>query len=268
MLEQITSRQNETVKIHAKLLQSAARRREAGQFLCEGARLCRDAAESGIVIDTFYATASAYEKYGAYCQKIASVAKRSYQISDHVAPLLSDTKHPQGVFCVCRLPAQAHSLETLEKDKSYLALEQMQDPSNFGTVLRTAEALGIKGVFLCGPCCDPFGPKALRGSMGAVFRLPLFFCQDGPSAAKQLGEKGFATFASVVDSSAQPVTSADFSGPSVLFIGNEGNGLTENCVTSCDHRITIPMLGRAESLNASAATSILLWEMMRDKGAM
>lgn len=265
MMERITSRQNETVKQHAKLLQSGARK-ETGLFLCEGARLCSDAADSGVEILAFYVTDKAYEKYETYCARIREKAQRSCWISDHVAPLLSDTKNPQGVYCVCRIPAQTGDFSGIECRGSYLALENMQDPTNLGTVLRTAEALGIDGVILGGSCCDPFSPKVLRGSMGAVFRMKMYHCPDLPEALRALNGLGFATMASVVDSSASPVTAMDFSVPAVMVIGNEGNGLTEEAIAACTYRCTIPMLGRAESFNASAASSILLWEMMRSKG--
>lgn len=264
-MERITSRQNERVKSHAKLLKSAAARREAGQFLCEGARLCRDAVQSGVQVTDFYVTEQALEKYGDYCREITAAAAHGYLISDHVAPLLSDTKHPQGVFCVCTLPKPRWEIAP---DGSYLGLEQLQDPSNLGTVLRTAEALGIDGVGLCGDCCDPFSPKVLRGSMGAVFRLPLFWWNEANDMVQEFLSLGYATYAAVVDSSALAVTRADFTKPSLMLIGNEGNGLTQAAVEACQIPVTIPMAGRAESLNASAASSILLWEMMRTKGGV
>lgn len=267
MMERITSRQNETVKQHAKLLQSASQRREQGLFLCEGARLCADAAQSGIPILACYVTEKAYEKYRPYCDSVLKQAKHGYWISDHVAPLLSDTKHPQGVYCVCPIPETSESVLKISLGGKYLLLENMQDPSNLGTVLRTAEALGIAGVILGGTCCDPYSPKVLRGSMGAVFRVPMVFCSDVASAVDQMNEKGFTTLAAVVTPDAMAINRMSFPKSSVMVIGNEGNGLTAETIAACTHSVTIPMLGRAESLNASAATSILLWEMMRQESS-
>jgi TrmH family RNA methyltransferase len=265
MRERITSRQNETIKSYSKLLSSAAARRESGLFLCEGARLCCDAAQSGVEIVAFYATESGCQRYASYCSQIEAKAQSSALISDHVAPLLSDTKNPQGVYCVCKMPQQEESVSAWALAGSYLVLEEMQDPTNLGTVLRTAEALGISGVLLTGDCCDPFGPKVVRGSMGAVFRMKLYRCDNLPQTLAELKEQGFATMAAVVDSDAVPVTKVSFAAPSVMVIGNEGNGLRQETIAACSHRVTIPMLGRAESLNASSAVSILLWEMMREK---
>ena len=142
----------------------------------------------------------------------------------------------------------------------------MQDPGNLGTILRTAEALGIGRVVLLGDCCDPLSPKALRASMGAVFRLGLSLEPSRQGLFSRLRGEGFRLLASVPDSAALPVTEVDFSqGPCAVFIGNEGNGLSQETIAQC-RRVTIPMAGRAESLNASAAATILLWEMARAGG--
>ena len=263
-MEHITSRQNETIKRHSKLLKSPAERRDQGLYLCEGARLCCDAVQSGVAVTVCYVTEQAYAKYQRYCDVILEAAEQSYWISDHIAPLLSDTKNPQGVFCVCRLPAESPALACADPNGCYLALEMMQDPANLGTVLRTAEALGVSGVVLSGGC-DVFAPKVLRGSMGAVFRMPVFRCDDMTAAMQQLNASGFQTLAAVVDPTAESVLTVDCTVPTVMVIGNEGNGLTAETIAACTHQVTIPMLGRAESLNASAASSILLWEMMRSR---
>lgn len=149
---------------------------------------------------------------------------------------------------------------------SCAVLEDLQDPGNLGTILRTAEALGIGRVVLLGDCCDPLSPKALRASMGAVFRLGLSLERSRQGLFSRLRGEGFRLLASVPDSAALPVTEVDFSqGPCAVFIGNEGNGLSQETIAQCQ-RVTIPMAGRAESLNASAAATILLWEMARAGG--
>lgn len=149
---------------------------------------------------------------------------------------------------------------------SCAVLEDLQDPGNLGTILRTAEALGIGRVVLLGDCCDPLSPKALRASMGAVFRLGLSLERSRQGLFSRLRGEGFRLLASVPDSAALPVTEVDFSqGPCAVFIGNEGNGLSQETISQCQ-RVTIPMAGRAESLNASAAATILLWEMARAGG--
>ena len=173
-IREITSRQNKLVRRAAALGEDAAARREQGLFLCEGARLCQDAALSGVEVEACFFTRRGEERYGQYLQPVLERAREAYRVEDHVAQLLSSTKNGQGVFCLCRRPeGLGAGLSGRELSGPCLVLEQLQDPGNLGTVLRTAEALGVGQVFLLGECCDPLSPKVLRASMGAVFRLRL-----------------------------------------------------------------------------------------------
>lgn len=264
-MDSITSRQNKIVREAAALSSSGEERRKRREFLCEGARLCQDAARSGVKVLRCFFTEEAQRKYVPYLEQILAVSGESYQVANHVAQLLSSTKHSQGVFCQCSWP---ETLGGSEKTVSRcVVLENLQDPGNLGTILRTAEALGFRQVYLLGDCCDPLSPKALRASMGAVFRVGLTV---GPSREKlcaQLKREGRVLLAAVPDSAALPVTKVDFSqGKWAVFIGNEGSGLTSETIALCHDLLTIPMAGRAESLNASAAATILLWEMARAGG--
>lgn len=257
----ISSRKNETLRETAKLLSSVDARRNRGEFLAEGARLCRDAVRSGVTIRELYYTDSAFSRYPEYISEIREKAEKVYRLADHAGEVLSGTKTSQGVFCVCEIPS------TDERKISFghcLALENIQDPGNLGTIMRTAEALGIHCVLLCGDCCDVYSPKSLRAGMGSTFRLPVVFFDTLQEAVAAFRSRGYASFAAVPDSTALPVTTVDFSVPALIAVGNEGNGLTNEAIASCDARVTIPMLGRAESLNAAASASILMWEMMRE----
>lgn len=262
MIPVIESRKNELVKECARLGTSAALRREKGRCLLEGARLCADAAENGVRIEFLFFTQEAAQKYAAALHVLLAAAEKAFQVSPSVAALLSDTKTTQGVFCVCEITSKQTGLPPLLPGTGYLALENIQNPANLGAALRTAEAFGISGVILGGESrCDIWSPKALRAAMGAVFRLPLFEQEDMPGAVVQLRRLGFVAYAAVPDRTALPVTRADFSVPCVVVVGNEGSGLSESTQQSCSQRITIPMAGRAESLNAAASAAILMWEM-------
>lgn len=260
--EKITSRKSPVVRDAASLLQKAEKRSEAGLFMAEGARLCADAAKSGAEITACFYTEEAAEKYGAYLRPVLHAAERAYCIEAHIAPLLSDTKNPQGIFCVCRMQKQRPNAP--EDIRRVLVLENVQDPSNVGTILRTAEALGVLHIALVGACCDIYSPKVLRGSMGAVFRLGFEQYESALQCAEALDGRRFRSLAAVPDSAAAPITSIPFeAGRWAVWIGNEGNGLTQEAIAVCAERITIPMRGRAESFNASTAAAIVLWEMMR-----
>ena len=146
-------------------------------------------------------------------------------------------------------------------DLTEKSLENIQDPSNLGTILRTAEALGIEGVILSGNCCDIYSPKVIRGSMGAVFRIPFTIAEDFCGYISELSRKGIDVYAST-PYDAEDITNVKFSG-GVMLIGNEGSGLTKDVLTLGIQKVKIPMKGRAESLNAAAAAGILMWEMLR-----
>lgn len=257
----ITSKDNEIIKDTVKLTKNAKYRREKALFTAEGVRLCRDGVMSGAVPEKFLFTARAREKYGEDFNKIFACAKNSYELSETLFEKICDTRTPQGFFCVFNMLDKPSFPYTINNQSNYVALENLQDPSNLGTVLRTAEALGIDGVILSRNCCDIYSPKVVRGSMGAVFRIPLYITENFTSFIAELTKRGVATYGSTPHSAAN-ITDIKFGG-GVMLIGNEGSGLTEETLAVCSQRVKIPMRGRAESLNAAAAASILMWEMFR-----
>ncbi|MBQ4616943.1 MAG: RNA methyltransferase [Clostridia bacterium] len=258
---QLTSRDNPRIKELHKLLSDARARKKSGCFVIEGARLCEDAVRSGIEVVSAYVTESAASRYATAWSAVSQAAAHSFTVSEELGSSLSDTDTPQGLSCVCRMPSP--SIAT-EESGVWLALEDVQDPGNLGTIFRTAEALGVTGVLLSKGCCDLYNPKVLRASMGGVFRLPWLVREDFSGTLRAWGASR-PVLAAVVDASALPIMQAPKSG-AVIVIGNEGNGLSEEAVAASTHRVTIPMAGRAESLNASMAAGILLWELCREGG--
>lgn len=259
-METVTSRKHPAVQSAAALKKSGELRAEKGLFLAEGARLCEDAAKSGAEIALCFFTGEAEQKYARYLEPVLASAKEAYRIAPHIEPLLSDTKRPQGVFCVCAVPEHS-TAQTLPEQ--LLVLENLQDPSNMGNVFRTAEALGVGDILLVGACCEVFSPKVLRASMGAAFRLRTTAFSTAEDCIGWLKERGYVSLAAV-PGNGERVTNVDFQeGKTAVWIGNEGNGLSEDALRLCEKRVTIPMAGRAESLNASTAAAILLWEMVR-----
>lgn len=263
----ITSRDNHLVRKVRQLLADSKARRNEGMFAVEGARLCADAARSHIKIRYGLYTAGAAAVYGPYLEELRAACPDVYEITDSIAKAIGDTATPQGLFCVCNLLDNRTGLDTIIKNLSpgigCLALENVQDPANLGAVIRTAEALGLNGLILSSGCCDLYNPKVLRGSMGGVFRLPIAVVGDMADAVRELQDGGTDCWACVVDRDAEPLTRAAFGPNCVCLIGNEGGGLRPETAAACAHRVTIPMGGRAESLNASMAAGIVMWEMAR-----
>ncbi|MBQ8782260.1 MAG: RNA methyltransferase [Clostridia bacterium] len=261
-MENITSKNNEKIKSAIAIRDSASQRKKNGKFFLEGARLCGDAAISGGDILQFFFTEKARAKFPEFFEKILSSAGESYCISEEVSRKLSDTQSPQGMFCVCKTGDKNISADKINHNGKYILLENVQDPSNLGAVARTAEAMGVDGLIVSGGC-DIYNPKALRACMGAFFRLNIIECGDIIRFIKSAQAKGMKAFASTPDSEAVKITEVDFSGGVICIVGNEGNGVTCETMSAADAKITIPMQGRAESLNASTAAAILIWEMVR-----
>ena len=261
-MEKITSKANDRVKFAVKIRDNTSLRKQEKLFFAEGARLCFDAASSGVEIAEMYVTEKAIDKYSDYVRLVEEKAERSFVVSEDVAEKLSDTKNNQGVFCLCKMLDKNINIGKIKYNGKYIALEGVSNPANFGAVVRTAEAVGLDGVIVCGGC-DIYNPKSQRAAMGSLFRLNVVEVESLPEALKTLSENGMAVLAGVPDSTAEKLTEVDMSGGVVAIIGNEGNGITEETCKVATKLVTIPMKGRAESLNAAAAASIIIWEMMR-----
>lgn len=255
-MERITGKNNQLVKDIKRLTASSGARKENGLFVLEGARLCFDVLNSDYGVKYFLITEAALEKYPAEAGALEAKSEKAFMISEEAAAKLGETKNTQGVFAVCTM--LENSNPPCEK---VIALDNVQDPANMGAIFRTAEALGIKSIITYN-CCDIYNPKTLRASMGGVLRLMPEECK---SLAERLAElKGeYKIYSTVPSAEAQSITEADFSGKTVCVIGNEANGVSEEVKEISDKLITIPMQGSAESLNASVAAAITMWEMLR-----
>ncbi len=257
-MDKITSKSNPLIKNVSKLLDSSKERQRQGRFVLEGARLCFDVLKSPCRVSTFLITESAAEKYSVQAQKMFDCADRAYLISQQAADRLSQTENTQGIFAVCELPKIKYAIQ---KGKKYIAMDGVQNPSNFGSVIRTAEALGIDGA-ICFNCCDAYNPKSLRASMGGILRLPVMISRNLVNDINEAKKNGFEVFASV-PVGGKDITEIIFPKSSICVIGNEANGISSGVKAAADKLVQIRMSGKAESLNASAAGVILMWEMMR-----
>ena len=252
------SKENKQIKHCAKLISSRKYRREEGLFVAEGQRLCEDAVRSGLQPLQCFVVESMLEK----CAPILERSEQVFLISEELAAKISDTQTPQGVFCVFEALDNGRSLDTM-KWQRVLLLSSLQDPGNIGTIIRSAEAFGIDGLILSADCPDLTSPKVLRSTMGGVFRLPIKVVENMEEEIAALRQQGFAVYATALSEKSIPMTELDLSGKVAAVIGNEGNGLTQQVIDACTAATIIPMAGKAESLNAAIAASIVIWEMCR-----
>ncbi len=255
----INAKNNPKIKDVKSLLTSSKDRKNSGLFVVEGVRLCCDALLSGCEIESVFCTENCAEKYDDEIKSLRNGCKSFYTVSNEVLKSISDTVTPQGVVCTVKF--KQNSFE-YEKGKKYIALDTIQNPDNLGAISRTAEALGLNGMVIYGGC-DIYNPKALRASMGALFRLPVCICNSLESEIEKCQALGIDVLATVPDRDAKNVITVDFSKGAMCVIGNEGNGVSKEIIDKCTDKITIKMDGRAESLNANAAASIIMWEMTR-----
>lgn len=254
----ITSKENQIIKDVKKLNNSSKYRYEKKSFVIEGLRLIEDAADNSIQFLHLLFTEEFEQKHPSFIKKFLSNSKEAYMVSQQLLSSVSDTKTPQGVLAIAKMP---ENNKKINLEGKYIALENLQDPSNLGAVARTAEALGIDGIFISSDSCDIYSPKVLRSSMGTTLRMPIFVCDN---LLSELKANNFKTFACVVHGDSIKLGTFSFEKGSVAVIGNEGNGLSKEMIENCDKRIIIPMNGRVESLNAAVAASIVMWEMVRE----
>ena len=259
----ITSKENPAVKLFIKLKEQKKARAELGLFVIEGIRICTDALNENVKIASVLYTEQAYEKYS---ETVSKLCEKAYDgalcISEEIATKLSDTKTPQGVFCVLETLDKKTSNGKIDKIGKYLILNNLQDPGNVGTILRVADAVGLNGVFLCN-CCDIYNPKTVRSTMGSLFRMPICTNMSYSEIITAFKELSVPTYASVIDTDALNLRSVDFGESCAVVIGNEGNGLSLEDANACDFKLTIRMHGNINSLNAAAAAGIIMWEMTK-----
>jgi len=250
-MEKITSRRNPLFQTIRKLSASASFRQEAGLYVCEGPKLYGEAVRWGARIHTVVSAAGT--------QVDVPAGARHVEAPEDTLRTLSDTKSPQGPVFLCSLP-DLKTPRPLPKGR-YVVLDGVQDPGNLGTIWRTADALGAAGLLLTGPCADPFGPKAVRSTMGACFRLAVW--RAGAQELKAaLEQSGIPLWSAALRADSRDVRDVALDCAAVV-IGSEGRGVSERLLAMSEGTLRIPMEARCESLNAAAAAAIVLWEGCR-----
>lgn len=258
----ITAKDNAAVKLYRKLSRLKKERMEQKLFVLEGQRLVEDAVRSGAKLTHLFCSEDGYSRWCASDVSVDLRETRVAVLSNELANDLSQTEHSQGVYAICEMPKIYTPEELLQEGKTFGILYQLQDPGNAGTILRTADAMGLDGLVYC-ESTDVFSPKVVRATMGSLFRVPLCICSDIQHVLEQCRKVGIETCAAVVDTDVEQIGKCKFAKSSSVLIGNEGNGLPREVSASCDRRVTIPMCGTIESLNAAMAAGIILWELKR-----
>ncbi len=260
----ITSHSNPKIKQIAQWQARAGERRSAGIFLAEGFKMFQEAPEEWI--REVYVSEEVPDREDLPPDMRKKLAATGFEtVASGVFRKMSDTQSPQGILCVLERPR--YSLEELLGQTGaplFLVAENLQDPGNLGTIVRTGEGAGVTGIILGAGTVDVYNPKVIRATMGSVYRVPVVCVEDLCGTVDVLRGNGVRIYAAHLEGK-QYYDSFSFRRGTAFLIGNEGNGLSRELAAKADCYLKIPMEGRVESLNAAVTASILMYEAHRQR---
>ncbi|MEG0189764.1 MAG: 23S rRNA (guanosine(2251)-2'-O)-methyltransferase RlmB [Lachnospiraceae bacterium] len=254
----ISSTSNAQIKRLLQLQKKGKVRKAEGVFIVEGIRMFAEVPKDQV--EKLYISENLLKKYPA-------LSLESYPVevlSEQVFAAVSDTKTPQGILCVVQ--QREYQLQELlnEKNPYLMVLDNIQDPGNLGTIMRTAEGAGATGIIMSQDCVDVYNPKTIRSTMGSIYRVPFVYVEQISKMFPLLKKKGIKTYAAHLDGK-HTYDKEDYTKGTAFIIGNEGNGLRADITEQADVKVRIPMHGEVESLNAAIAASILMFEVCRQR---
>lgn len=257
-INKITSTANSQVKRLINLKNKSSARRKEGVFIAEGIKMYRETPKDRI--EAIYIE----EKFSELYEK--DIDEEYTVVSENVFKQISDTVTPQGIIAVVR--QKENDLKNiLKKDEKqlFILLENLQDPGNLGTIVRTAEGAGVSAVIAGKSTVDIYNPKVIRSTMGSIFRVPYIITDDLREEIELLKNNGVTIYAAHLNGR-NYYDKENYDGSTAFIIGNEANGLTKEISSKADKLIKIPMCGKLESLNASVAAAVLMYEASKKIG--
>ena len=259
-MQRITSKDNSIIK-HIKRLKEKKYRAEYGEYIIEGLKLIKEAVQENaeikyIVVCDGCDNSEIIESHLKY-----EMARLDFiYVPQNIFKMISDVENPQGVLAVI---GKKNNKEINTSEDLILALDDIQDPGNLGTILRTADSVGLKQILVSKGTADCFNPKVVRSTMGAIFRVNVIECEDLKHTLKELQNKEYKVMITSLKAK-NSIYNTDYN-KKVIVIGNEANGVSKEIQNIADEKVIIPMLGKTESLNASVATGVILYEYVRQK---
>lgn len=255
----ISSTSNPQIKRLIQLQKKSKVRDEENVFVVEGLRMFAEVPVERV--EKVYISESLYNR------KKLDLNLQDFPLeilSDNVFLHVSDTKTPQGILCVVK--RKKYDLESLLKVENphFMVLDNLQDPGNMGTIVRTAEGAGVDAVFMSKDCVDIYNPKTIRSTMGSIYRMPFIYIEDIPKLLDVFRENGVTSYAAHLDGK-NSYDQENYQSGTAILIGNEGNGLRDEVTEKADILVRIPMQGKVESLNAAIAASVLMFEVFRQR---
>ena len=262
-MELIKSSSNQYIK-EVKKLNKKKDRTKKGLYFIEGVRIVEDAIKSKASVEyILYSDRLFQTEEGKRLFNIISEKFRCYEIEHNLFKEVSDTENSQGVLAVVRM--KEHTLDDIRKNKSFIIfLDKLQDPGNMGTIIRSADALGVSGIIVSKGSVDIYNPKVVRSTMGSIFHIPIVQIEDSIDTINKLKKDGVKILATTLDE-ANYCYNVDLKEDILIIIGNEGRGISEDLINISNENVIIPMIGKSESLNVAMASSIIMYEVLRQR---
>lgn len=260
-MQVISSKENELIK-HIKKLKDKKERDLSNEYLIEGVKLIKEAIQEKAKIKQII-VCDECEKLEAIPQELTyEIAKYDcIYVTKKIYNYITEVKTPQGILAIIEKQSNENDIDY--NQDIIIALDGIQDPGNLGTILRTVDSVGLTQILVSKDTADCYNPKVVRSTMGAIFRVKVIECENLEDTLKEIKKHKF----SIITTSLQTQNSIyDIKyKKDVIVIGNEANGVSENIQKLADKKLKIPMFGKTESLNASVATGIILYEYVRQK---
>ena len=271
--EIITSRNNNLVKWFSGL-SDKKNRKESGYFLAEGVKLTREAFEAGLPVEYVIVSEKRYGEILEILNPFRTLEQyekcRVVKVADNVFEKISTEKSPQGIISVIKHLDFFRELDIIYKEEFFLKPEEkaiflfsVRDPSNLGAVIRSSVAFGTDHVILSSDCADIYNPKTVRSAMGSLFRVKVTSVKDVPSFIEAANANSRRVFAAELTDNAKSLSEISLQSTDIVMIGNEGHGISLEVSARCDGSVYIPISKKTESLNASVAAAIFMWEQSK-----
>ena len=260
-MQTITSKDNELIK-HIRKLKDKKYRDESNEYVVEGVKLVEEAVKENAKIKQIIVCEDTTRTYEIPTHIMLEIAKyECISVSDKIFNIITQVTNPQGIMAIIEKDAQNAKIDYTQD--IIVVLDDVQDPGNLGTILRTVDSIGLNQIIVSKGTADAFNSKVVRSTMGAIFRIKIIEVENLAQAIKEMRKHHFKLMVTSLQTK-NSIYDIDFY-KKIIVIGNEANGVSKEIQDMADEKAKIPMLGRTESLNASVAAGVVMYEYVRQK---
>ena len=260
-MQVISSKDNELIK-HIKKLKDKKYRDESNEYIIEGVKLIEEAVKGNAKIKKIIVCEDTTKTYEIPTNIMLEIAKyECIYVTEKIFASITQVTNPQGIMAIIEKNTENQEIDFTQD--IIVALDDVQDPGNLGTILRTVDSIGLNQIIVSKGTADAFNPKVVRSTMGAIFRVKIIEVENLAQAIKEMRKHHFKLMVTSLQTE-NSIYDIDFN-KKIIVIGNEANGVSKEIQDMADEKAKIPMLGRTESLNASVAAGIVMYEYLRQK---